>query len=183
MAERTIQSALTLATLGLISQRPMTGYDLRKVFTTTPMWHFSSSPGAIYPALQRLENSGLIKGIVEGQDTLRPKRVYTLTKDGRQLLEQWLEQPVTQDDIIRRRDDLVLRFTFMGNILGREKTLSYLKELLMQLKSYIPSLQEHLDTARTTESPYDAFAIEHGIEMYQVYIRWAKHVIDRLEEN
>ena len=72
MAEGTIEPTHTLAILGLISQRPMTGYDLRRVFTTTPMWHFSSSPGAIYPALQCLD-SGLIKGIVEGQDTLRPK--------------------------------------------------------------------------------------------------------------
>ena len=183
MVEGTIQSTLTLAILGLISQRPTTGYDLRKVFTTTPMWYFSNSPGAIYPALQRFENSGLIKGIVEGQDTLRPKRVYTLTEDGRQVLEQSLEQPITQDDVIRRRDDLVLRFTFMGNILGREKTLSYLKELLIQLENYIPSLQEHLDTERLAESPYDAFSIEYGIEMYQVYTRWAKHVIDQLEGN
>jgi len=77
----------------------------------------------------------------------------------------------------------MLRFAFMGDILGREKTLQYLKELLMHVENYIPSLQEHLNAAREAESPYGAFAMEHGIEMYQAYARWAKHVIDRLEGN
>jgi len=148
MAESTIQSTLTLAILGLIYQKPMTGYDLRKVFATTPMGHFSSSPGAIYPALQRLENSELIKGTVEGRDTLRPKRVYTLTEKGKEALRQRLEKTVTQDDVMWHMDDLVLRFAFMGDILGREKTLQYLKQLLIHLQNYIPSLQEHLNAAR-----------------------------------
>lgn len=183
MKKRTINSTLELALLGLISQAPMSGYDLRKVFTTTPMGHFSSSPGAIYPALQRLENSGLIEGTVEGRDTLRPKRIYTLTKEGKEALRERLEKPVTQDDIIWHVDDLMLRFAFMGDILGREKTLQYLKELLMHVENYIPTLQEHLGTAREAESPYGAFAVEHGIEVYKAYARWAKHVIDRLEGN
>ena len=119
MAEDTIEPTHTLAILGLISQRPMTGYDLRRVFTTTPMWHFSSSPGAIYPALQCL---GLdwSKELSRGKTHFDQKSLYII-EDGRQVLEQSLEQPITQDDVIRHKDDLVLRFTFMGNILGREK--------------------------------------------------------------
>ena len=183
MKESTIQTTLTLAIVGLISQRPMTGYDVRKVFTTTPMGHFSSSPGAIYPALQRLEEAGLIKGTVEGRDTLRPKCVYTLIEKGKEALKKRLEKPVTQDDIIWHMDDLVLRFSFMGDILGREKTLQYLKELLMHVENYIPSLQEHLNAAREAESPYGAFAMEHGMEVYQAYARWAKHVIDQLQRD
>lgn len=70
-----------------------------------------------------------------------------------------MEQPITQDDVIRHKDDLVLRFTFMGNILGRE-TLSYLKELLIQRENYITYFQEHLDTKILAESPYDAFFTE-----------------------
>ena len=39
----------------------MSGYDLRKIFTTTAMGSFSDSPGAIYPALARLEANGLVR--------------------------------------------------------------------------------------------------------------------------
>ena len=145
MTKSTIQSTLGFAVLGLISQEPRTGYDLRKVFATTPMGHFSSSPGAIYPALKRLEEDGLIEGVVEGKDTLRPKRVYTLTEKGEAALKQRLSQPVTQNDIVWRMDDLLLRFVFMSDILGRGKTLDFLKEFLLQVESYTPSLEKHLE--------------------------------------
>jgi len=46
---------LGYALLGLLHQKERSGYDLRKVFTHTPVKHFSDSPGAIYPALRRLE--------------------------------------------------------------------------------------------------------------------------------
>ena len=135
----------------------MTGYDLRRVFTTTLMWHFSSSPGAIYPALQCL--------VLDWSKELSRAKTHSdqtsqyIIDDDRQVLEQSLEQPITQDDVIRHKDDLVLRFTFMGNILGRE-TLSYLKELLIQRENYITYFQEHLDTKILAESPYDAFFTE-----------------------
>ncbi len=49
---------LRLAILGLVAMHPQSGYDLRKIFETTPMGNFSSSPGAIYPALKSLEKKG-----------------------------------------------------------------------------------------------------------------------------
>ena len=182
MQNRNNLSTLSLAILGLISQKPMSGYDLRKVFTTTPMGHFSSSPGAIYPALKRLEADNFVAGEIEGQNTLRPRRVYTLTKMGKERLVQRLSEPVTSEDIIWRMDDLILRFPFIGNILGREKTLHFLKVLLQQIEVYIPSLQEHLDNMKDESSPYGTFAMQHGIETYQAHARWARRVIDQLQD-
>lgn len=40
----------------------MSGYDLRKVFAETALGSYSSSPGAICPALARLEKQGLVIG-------------------------------------------------------------------------------------------------------------------------
>src|SRR5260370_3518580 len=63
---RTMQeiSLLAYALLGLLRQQPRSGYDLRKIFANTPMGTFSDSPGAIYPALQRLEKHGLVSSRV-----------------------------------------------------------------------------------------------------------------------
>ena len=47
-------SYLELAILGLARQKARSGYELRRVFATTPMGHFSDSPGAIYAAVRRL---------------------------------------------------------------------------------------------------------------------------------
>ena len=182
MQNRNNLSTLSLAILGLVSQKPMSGYDLRKVFTTTPMGHFSSSPGAIYPALKRLEADNLITGEIENKNVLRPKRVYTLTQVGTERLVQRLAEPITSEDIIWRMDDLILRFPFIWNTLGQEKTLHFLKMLLQQIEAYIPSLQEYLDNMKNESSPYGVFAMQHGIEMYQAHARWARRVIDQLQD-
>ena len=62
MKQETGLSTLSLAILGLIHQQPQTGYDIRKLFATTPLGHISNSPGAIYPALKRIEDAGWIRG-------------------------------------------------------------------------------------------------------------------------
>ena len=63
MADSKIPS-LGYALLGLL-QKPSSGYDLRKVFSSTSMKTYSDSPGAIYPALRRLEHRGLVRGTIE----------------------------------------------------------------------------------------------------------------------
>jgi len=55
---------LGYALLGLIHQKPSSGYDLRKTFAETAMGNYSDSPGAIYPALERLESQGLVRGVI-----------------------------------------------------------------------------------------------------------------------
>jgi DNA-binding PadR family transcriptional regulator len=72
-------SLLGYALLGLLAQKESSGYDLRKTFADTPMQSFSDSPGAIYPALKRLELSGLIRGKVEQGSGLRRRQLFRLT--------------------------------------------------------------------------------------------------------
>ena len=82
-------STLAFALLGLIWQEPRSGYDLRKFFSSTPMISFSDSPGAIYPALHRLELRGLVRGHVEERSGLRRRRIFQLTARGRAEFKRW----------------------------------------------------------------------------------------------
>ena len=91
------------------------------------MGHFSNSPGAIYPALERMKNSGWLKGTIKAQTTLRPKLVYTLTAEGRDVLRRHLLRTVTVDDVMWRMDDLLLRFGFMDQVLQRRDIVRFLK--------------------------------------------------------
>jgi DNA-binding PadR family transcriptional regulator len=181
MNTRIIPSTLSLAILGLVSQESMTGYDLRKVFTTTPMGHFSTSPGAIYPALRRMAQAGLIRGSVEGRDTLRPKQTYTITKKGLEVLKEKLLAPITRDDVVRGMEELTLRFAFMGVVLGKREALQYLNQLVLCINEYIPILLEHLEAQRKIEGSTGAYALEHGIARYDATVMWARRVIRNLE--
>ena len=56
---------LELAVLGLLSEQPRHGYDLKKRLSETlgPLWGISF--GSLYPALRRLERSGAIEEVEE----------------------------------------------------------------------------------------------------------------------
>src|SRR5262245_53185039 len=102
-------SLLEFALLALVRRyQPCSGYDLRKIFTHTPMGRFSDSPGAIYPALKRLEAGGLIAGKVEGSRGLRQRKCYRLSARGTTALRQWLGRRVERSDVIRGIPELSL---------------------------------------------------------------------------
>ena len=154
MTQDTHLSTLSLAILGLIAQKPQSGYDIRKVFSTTPMGHFSSSPGAIYPALRRIEAGGWIGTAGRSPTSGRHRRTYEITRAGMAALKRHLSQPVTQDDVIWHLDDLMLRFALMDPILGREATLRFLREYAAEIDRYLAG--QHHSAQQNTE--YDLFA-------------------------
>ena len=106
----TNDSLLGFALMGLLNQQPMSGYDLRKVFAQTAMGNFSDSPGAIYPALGRLEKRGLVRGTVEESSSLRKRRVFKVTTKGLTQFKAWLKRPVTRDDVMRRIEEAARYF-------------------------------------------------------------------------
>lgn len=167
-------SLLGFALLGLLHEQPMSGYDLRKVFASTAMGSFSDSPGAIYPALGRLEKRGLVKGTVEESTSLRKRRVFKVTAKGATALKAWLKRPVTQDDVMRRIGELMLRFAFMDEALGAERTTEFLREYAERLSEYLPGLKE-FHKAEADKMPLSGrLAFESGIEEYEVRLKWAR---------
>ncbi len=143
-----ISSVLGYALLGLISQQPLSGYDVKKIFATTPMAGFSDSPGAIYPALRRLEKVGLVRSEVKQMTGLRQRRVFRITPKGLASLKAWMAKPITEEDVVRRVAELMLRFAFMDQTLGAESSVKFLRELQEKLAGYIPSLHEYLEASR-----------------------------------
>jgi DNA-binding PadR family transcriptional regulator len=183
MSRQQNPSALSLAILGIISLEPVSGYDIRKVFLTTPMGYFSTSPGAIYPALKRLEESGLIKGNIDKKRPLRPKRIYALTNKGTKALKEILIQPLAQEDIIWRLEEIILRFAYIGNIFGRDQSIRLLKELAYQIEQYLPVLRKNLTIQRELKNTNGGYALEQGIAKYEATAKWARRVIRELKRS
>jgi DNA-binding PadR family transcriptional regulator len=174
---------LGYAVLGLLHEAPLSGYGVRKLFASSPMGSFSDSPGAIYPALQRLEKAGLIRGRVEDGSGLRRKKIFQLTESGTAALKQWLKQPVTRDDVVRSTDELMLRFSFMDNGIGEAATVRFLKSFRKELADYIPSLREYLNSNRAEIPRSGILALESGVRSYETLLEWCDHAIKTYENN
>ncbi|MCP4895802.1 MAG: PadR family transcriptional regulator [bacterium] len=172
-------SELRLAIIGLISMQPQSGYSLRKFFSTTPMGRFSSSPGAIYPALKRLEEEGWIAGAIDNADSLRPKKVYSLTEEGTRALHLELTKAVTREDIIWNLDGLILRFPFIEQ-LGLSEVLRFLTQFEEEVSRYIPTLENYLDGVSEEITLCGRLAMQQGIDGYRGMARWARHAIEEI---
>ena len=169
------------ALLGLLMEEPLSGYDIRRTFTQTPLATFSDSPGAIYPALARLETDGLIRGRVERSVGLRQRKVFQLTAAGQAAIESWLRTPVTRDAVVRDTDELMLRFSLMDRGLGKAASVKFLRALQDELRAYLPELTRYLD-AHAREMPLSGrLALESGIRAYEAMLEWTRDALATYE--
>jgi PadR family transcriptional regulator AphA len=165
------------ALLGLLQQGESSGYDIRRMFTQTPMGTFSDSPGAIYPALARLEAEGLIQGRVEPSAGLRRRRIFKLTPAGLSTLERWLSAPVTRDEVVRGTDALMLRFSFIETVVGEAVAVRFLQALQREVASYLEELTRYLDATRNSMPRSGRLALEFGIHSYEALRQWSTQAL------
>src|SRR6266852_1818172 len=163
------------ALLCLIYQQPLSGYDVKKIFASTPMAGFSDSPGAIYPALRKLEQLGFVRSEVQQLAGLRRRRAFEITPKGMTSLKAWQNKPIVDEDMVRGNAELLLRFAFMDESLGPERSLAFLKEFAKKLSSYIPTLHRYLDAHASEMSTSRRLALESGIQDYEARLAWAKN--------
>jgi DNA-binding PadR family transcriptional regulator len=173
-------STLRLAILGLLAREPRSGYDLRRVFATTPLGHFSSSPGAVYPALARLAEEGLVRGAVADAAARRLRVVYSLTPAGEAALDSQLMLPVTPEDVVWAFDHVILRFAFMDR-LDPALALHFLGEVRDGAEAYVRHLESVREGMLSLPSPVPRLALEHGIQSYRGHADWARAAIAALE--
>jgi PadR family transcriptional regulator, regulatory protein PadR len=81
--------------LSLLDGNTMYGYQIVKELEARSQGYFKFKEGTLYPALHRLEKSGLISSQWEPLPNGRQRRNYTITAKGRAKLaqekSQWLD--------------------------------------------------------------------------------------------
>lgn len=77
---------IRLALLSMLERGPKHGYELMKELETKSGGIYKASAGAIYPALQQLEDEGMVIS-----DAAAGKRTYSLTDEGRAELQKEAE--------------------------------------------------------------------------------------------
>lgn len=82
-----LQGTLELLVLRLLRSGPLNGWDIMQRIQLVSQDVLSVTPGALYPALHRLEERGLIKAEWGASENNRKAKFYELTKAGRTQLE------------------------------------------------------------------------------------------------
>ncbi len=91
--------------LCLVGQQPMYGYQILKELERRSEGYFRFKEGTLYPALHRLEKSGLIEGKWQMFSNSRQRRYYYITDKGRRVLvektSQWQDFSTAMNLIIQ----------------------------------------------------------------------------------
>lgn len=180
--KRSADSVLGYAILGLLHQKPMSGYEVRKVFAETAMGNYSSSPGAIYPALRRLEANKLIAGKDESTTGGRERRIFRLSATGTAKLKKWILLPISAETLGSGAGEVMLRFAFLEQVHGREKCDTFLSDFRTALLDYTAKLEEFSRQNRE-RMPLSAWlALEQGIRGYQSMLEWTEYARQQYRE-
>ncbi|MFC8666700.1 PadR family transcriptional regulator [Streptomyces sp. NPDC057199] len=84
---------LELSILGFLSEEPLHGYELKERIKALSGHVRPVSDGALYPAITRLVTAGLLDQHTEPGSSAAPRRILSLTGQGRETLLERLRHP------------------------------------------------------------------------------------------
>lgn len=158
---------LELAVLGLLKEKPMYGYELKKTLDERLGHAWKFSPGSLYPTLRRLSKADAIE--IEEPKTIsrRSRKIYHLTPQGEQLFEQIIEETGPHDT--EDREAFMMRLAFFRYTRPEtrrrllERRRGYLLEQLDRIKASLKNLKERVDAYSLELMRYGESETEHEI--------------------
>lgn len=170
--------SLRHALLGMLADRPASGYDLTRLFDVAlgrHAWHARHSQ--IYPELNRLAGEGLVTVVGEGP---RGRRTYDLTEAGRTELRDWMRK-YPESGVVR--NEYALRLFFLGALEPAEAR--------SLLEKYAEAGEEQARQLRDRRSELDQrpllefgrLAAEFGLCYFEMQRDWARWAIERLDQD
>ena len=105
--------SITNAILGILSWLPLSGYDLKKMIAELPALYWSGNNNEIYHALVSLQDAGLVTSQVVPQESLHPRKIYSITPRGQAELKRWV---VTGPELPQLRHTFLIQLAWAGEL-------------------------------------------------------------------
>lgn len=171
---------LDIAILGLLTEGPMHGYQLRKRLVSSFGTVRRVSFGSLYPTLRRMQAAGWV---ATGDDTLpagggisgRSKVVYELTAEGKERFGELLAEvgPSAWDD-----EAFGVRVAFFGKT-DAETRLRVLEGRRGSLEERQQGLKATLGRVGERMDNYATELQQHGLDSVEREVRWLNELISR----
>lgn len=180
MAQRNV---LKYIILGLLIHEDRTGYDIKKLFEGElgDFWYANHSQ--IYPELRKLENKGLITSHMETVGTKLEKKYYHLTEAGKEVLKEWMEEPLgsimpsrseftMKIYLLRDASDPLAKTLFANEIARHETKYQYLQSRWQELFAGKEDKQ--------AEQYGHALILKRALTREHDYLEWLKKEYEKL---
>lgn len=170
--------------LGFLSQTPLSGYDLKKLFAASDILYWSGNNNQIYTSLVQLHQEGLVTKEVHYQDDNPPRKVYSITEQGLAALRDWVASP---PELPQLRHPFLIQLLWAGQLEPAElDALLTQYEEELQVKVLMLREQERRRTAEPTPTTRQALLRqmigENWLAHYQQELTWAQASRQQLSE-
>jgi DNA-binding PadR family transcriptional regulator len=169
---------LEIAVLGLLSDSPMHGYELRKRLSALLGAFRAFSYGSLYPTLRRLADAGWISEDAPLDPSTararRGKRVYRITAEGKEHLAELLADvgPDAFDE-----DGFGARLAFFSHT-RKDVRLQILEGRRRRVEEQRDGLRSALSRAGERLDRYTRELHRHGLESVDREVRWLTELIE-----
>ncbi len=166
-----------MAALGLLAQRPGSGYDLLKSFEKSMGNVWQATQSQLYGELNKLAETGLIEVTDIGP---RGRKEYRITPAGRADLERWVMNPEANPPL---REASLLRVFLLGEV-SPDQARQFMTGLAEQADAESEKLEGVRDSIDWTDGDSMFFgraALEYGLRRYAMEADWARWVIDEID--
>ena len=181
------RNATRYVILGLLSEEPLTGYDIKKLVDLRFRYFWNESYGQIYPELKKLKEEGLVEPVGTGESGApaeggRPKKLYRITEAGKNAFGDWMN--VTPENE-KQRFEFLLKI-YWAPWLSTERVGEYIRDFMKRHKN-------DLDMLRRMENDMVPIIGEHpnhwwvlqtirlGRRVNEAYLAWASELITEME--
>jgi DNA-binding PadR family transcriptional regulator len=159
-------SVTEAALLGLLTRGEMSGYDLQRAAERSGGFFWAPAKSRIYAVLPQLVERGYATSREVVQEHRPNKQLYRITREGRRVLQAWLEEPPSVEP---ERNPLLLKIYF-GELLDPSVLLAHVQKLHVEATE----LKRRLEALEPGESgPFGDLTVLHGLEWARAMIRWA----------
>jgi PadR family transcriptional regulator AphA len=154
--------------LGVLTRGDATGYEIKKQFDDAGYAPFvEASFGAIYPALARLNEDGLVSVRAEAQEKRPDRKVYAITAAGRESFVESLLKPL-QDD--RHRSPFAFAMLF-SHLVPEDRVRELLDAHIARKETELARIDARRFAART---PGERFVNGLGRTIYSAMIDYLR---------
>ncbi len=164
------------AILGLLNQKPMHGYEIKKEFEKSVSYIWSINVGQLYTLLKKMEGENVIEKKEVPQENKRDKSVYEITDAGRNELQEWLSSPILNR---QTKDEFYLKMMFLTQ-LDKEKARKYVDEQIEVMEKQTKTFKEIGINQSNRMDKFMFLLLEASIIHFEVDIKWLKVYKERM---
>lgn len=183
--KRGVIMSIKFAILGILSWKPSTGYELKKIFEESSFLYWSGNNNQIYKSLIKMEAEYLVTSEIIHQDNSPSKKIYTITKEGLKELKEWISSSPEAPEI---KKTFLVQLAWSDILSDQELNklfLNYENELKLQLVMQVEKNKRSLYSPNrsTRENLLWEMISENIISTYNNELNWISETRQKLFKN